>query len=226
MPPAAKRPMATDATGRPVRPALTREYIVRTALAMLDRDGPAGLSMRKLGAEIGVNPMAFYHHLPNKAALFDGVVEAAYAEIDVGPDALAGDWRDILATFARSLYAVLRRHPHVVPLVATRPAYNPAVLGLAERALGALRRSGYADRDLLVMVGALRSFTIGHVLAESGDPAGGPVATPQEAADLLGAYPNLARAIAGGYRPQDQFEQVLAALLDGFERWPRPQPPG
>ncbi|MER7273833.1 TetR/AcrR family transcriptional regulator [Dactylosporangium sp. NPDC000244] len=223
MPPAANRPLATDDTGRPVRPALTREYIVRTALAILDRDGAAGLSMRKLGAELGTNPMAFYHHLPNKSALFDGVIEAAYAEIDIDIDGLArtGGWRDLLAAFARSLREVLRRHPHVVPLVATRPAYSPAVLGLADRALGALGRSGFADRELLVMVNALRSFTIGHVLAEVGDPVGGPVATEQEAAELLGPYPNLARATAGGYRPQEQFEQGLRALLDGFERWPR-----
>ncbi|MFI5914841.1 TetR/AcrR family transcriptional regulator [Dactylosporangium sp. NPDC051541] len=221
MPPAAKRPLATDATGRPVRPALTREYIVRAALAILDRDGPAGLSMRKLGAELGVNPMAFYHHLPNKGALFDGVIEAAYAELDVDIDGPDGGWRNILAAFARGLYDVLRRHPHVVPLVATRPAYSPAVLGVADRALGALGRSGFADRDLLVMVNALRSFTIGHVLAETGDPAGGPVPAAADAAVLLGDYPNLARAITGGHRPQEQFEQVLAALLDGFDRWPR-----
>lgn len=218
--PASNRPVITDDAGRPVRPALTREYIVRTALAILDRDGIAGLSMRKLGAELGTNPMAFYHHLPNKAALFDGVVEAAYAEIDIDIEALActGTWRDMLTAYARSLRDVLRRHPNVLVIIATRPAYTPSVLGLADRALRALRGSGFTDHDLLVMVNALRAFTIGHLLAEVGQPVGGPTPTEEEAVALIDRYPNLARAIRGGYRPQEQFDQVLQAMLDGFER--------
>jgi AcrR family transcriptional regulator len=219
--PFTNRPLTTDSAGRPTRPALTREFIVRTALALLDRDGLAGLSMRRLGAELGTNPMAFYHHLPDKSALFDGVIEATYAEIDIDIEALArtGSWRDILATFAGSLRGVLHRHPHVLTLIATRPAYSPSVLGLADRALGALRGSGFTDRDLLVMVNALRSFTIGHVLVEIGEPVGGPTHTEQEAAELIADYPNLARAASGGYRPQEQFEQVINAMLDGFEQW-------
>jgi TetR/AcrR family tetracycline transcriptional repressor len=222
--PASYRPVTTDDTGRPVRPALTREYIVRTALAILDRDGIAGLSMRKLGAELGTNPMAFYHHLPNKAALFDGVVEAAYAEIDIDIESMArtGTWRVILTTFAHRLCDVLRRHPHVLVIIATRPAYTPSILGLADRALGVLRGSGFADRDLLVMVNALRSLTIGHVLAEVGEPVGGPTPTEEEAVALIDRYPNLARAVKGGYRPQEQFNRVLQAMLDGFEQWLRP----
>jgi AcrR family transcriptional regulator len=221
--PASNRRVTTDAAGRPVRLALTREYIVRTALAILDRDGAAGLSMRKLGAELGTNPMAFYHHLPNKAALFDGVVEAAYAEIDIDIEALArtGTWRDVLTGFARSLRDVLRRHPHVLVIIATRPAYAPSILGLADRALGVLRNSGFTDRDRdpLVAINAVRSFTIGHVLAEVGEPVGGPTPSEEEAVALLGRYPNLARAVSGGYRPQEQFDQVLQAMLDGFEQW-------
>ena len=52
------------------RPALSREYILHTALRIVDRDGPDKLTMRRLGAELGVDPMAVYHYLPNKAALF------------------------------------------------------------------------------------------------------------------------------------------------------------
>lgn len=218
---AGNRRVTADDAGRPVRLVLTREYIVRTALAILDRDGIAGLSMRKLGAELGTNPMAFYHHLPNKAALFDGVVEAAYAEIDIDIEALAstGTWRDMLAAFARSLRDVLRRHPNVLVIIATRPAYTPSILGLADRALGVLRNSGFTDRDLLIAINALRSFTIGHVLAEVGEPLGGPTPTEEEAVALIDRYPNLARAVSGGYRPQEQFDQVLQAMLDGFEQW-------
>lgn len=220
---AGNRRMTADGSGRPMRLALTREYIVRTALAILDRDGVAGLSMRKLSAELGTNPMAFYHHLPNKAALFDAVIEAAYAEIDLDLEALArsGTWRDMLAAFAGSLRDVLRRHPNVVAILATRPAYTPSILGLADRALGVLHGAGFTDRDLLVAINALRSFTIGHVLAEVGEPVGGPTPTEEQAHALIELYPNLARAVSGGYRPQEQFDQALQAMLDGFELWRR-----
>ena len=68
---------------RPTRPALSREYILHTALRIVDRDGPDKLTMRRLGAELGVDPMAVYHYLPNKAALFDGITEAIWASLDL-----------------------------------------------------------------------------------------------------------------------------------------------
>ena len=74
--------------GRKQAPAtpLTRERIVATALELVDREGPAALSMRRLGAELGVDPMAVYYHVPNKAALLDAIVEAVMAKIDLTDD--------------------------------------------------------------------------------------------------------------------------------------------
>jgi len=72
--------------GRPARDsssALTREKIVRAALQIVDREGLPALSMRRLGAGLGVDPMAIYYHLPNKAALYDAIVEAVMAEVDL-----------------------------------------------------------------------------------------------------------------------------------------------
>lgn len=210
----------TDDTGRPVRPALTREFIIRKALAILDRDGIDGLSMRKLGAELGTNPMAIYHYLPNKSALFDAVVAAIYGELAVDLDALArqGTWREQLTTLMRRLRAILRRHPNVLLVIATRPAYTPSLLTFGDRALGLLHGAGFSDHDLLIMISSLRAYTIGHLLAEIGQPVGGPTASPDEAKALFDGYPNLARAVAGGYDPDEQYELVLQAMLDGFER--------
>ena len=216
----ARKSLDTDDAGRPIRPALTREFIIRTALTILDRDGTDGLSMRKLGAELGVNPMAVYHHLPNKAALFDGVVEAVYHELASALDALPQQltWREQLATFARRLRETLRRHPNVLLVIATRPAYTTPLLTLSDRALGSLHGSGPSHHDLLVMISALRAYTIGQLLAEVVQPVGGPVASPDKAKALLDDYPNLARAVAGGYDPDAQYELVLRTMLDGFEQ--------
>ncbi|WP_326557124.1 TetR/AcrR family transcriptional regulator [Micromonospora sp. NBC_01796] len=213
-------PLGTDAEGRPVRRALTRDHIIRTALAVLDRDGVDGLSMRKLGAELGVNPMAFYHHLPNKAALFDGVVEAVFGEVAVGLDTLNREdtWREQLAALMRQFRTVLRQHPNVLLILATRPAYTPSLMAFGDRTIGLLSDAGITAHDLLVMISALRSYTIGQLLVEVGQPVGGPTADPDEAAALIAPYPNLATAIAGGYDPDGQYEITLQAMLDGFEQ--------
>lgn len=205
--------------GRADRPALTRDRIVRAALEIIDRDGIEALSMRRLGAELGVDPMAVYYHVPNKAALFDGVVEAVFAAIDIDPDTLpqTGNWRDLLVLFMRRLREVLRAHPNALPVIATRPAYTPSVLTFGDRAVAALEDSGFGSRDILIMVNCLRTYTVGHVIAELGQPVGGPTASPEEAAAIIEAYPNLARAISGGYQPDEQYELGLQAMLDGFE---------
>ena len=206
--------------GRPVRPALNREYIIRTALAIIDRDGLAKLSMRRLGQELGADPMAVYHYLPSKAALFDGVVEAVYAEIDatgLDPDA---PWRAQLTTFLHALRAAIRRHPNALPVLSTRPAYVPAMLGYGEHALGVLTTAGFTARQAIDIVNCLGTFTIGHVLAEVGEPVGGATATDEELASLLSGYPRLAAALSGyEYRPDEQYELGLQAMLEGFSRF-------
>ncbi len=218
--PNSRDPLGTDAEGRPVRRALTREYIVRTALALLDRDGIDGLSMRKLGAELGVNPMAFYHHLPNKSALFDGVVEAVFAEVAAGLDTLErhDNWRDRVAELMRLFRAVLLRHPNVLMVMATRPSYAPELMAFGDRTIGLLRDSGFTEHDRLIMISSLRSYTLGQLLVQIGQPVGGPATGPEEGAALLAQYPHLAKAIAGGYDPDAHYELTLQAMLDGFER--------
>jgi TetR/AcrR family tetracycline transcriptional repressor len=218
--PGSQKPLDTDAEGRPIRRALTREYIIRTALAVLDRDGADGLTMRKLGAELGVNPMAFYHHLPNKSALFDGVAEAVLGEFTTGLDTLprGGTWRERLATLMRLFRTVLRRHPNVLMILATRPAYTPSLMTFGDRTIGLLCDAGFTEHDLLIMISALRSYTIGQLLAEVGQPVGGPAVGPDEATALIEHYPNLAKAVAGGYDPDAHYELTLQSMLDGFEQ--------
>ena len=208
-----------DGVQRPVRPALNREYIIQVALKLMDREGAEKLSMRKLGAELGVDPMAIYYYLPNKAALFDGIVEAIYAEVDFDPLA-TDDWRELIASFLRQLRDVLRRHPNAVHVLATRPGYTPANLALADKALDALSASGLSPRQALIVADCLRAYTIGHVFAEVSEPVGGETHSMDGASEIMTteAYPHLSRAIVGGYRPDEQFEVGLRAMLDGFSR--------
>jgi hypothetical protein len=106
----------------------------------------------------------------------------------------------------------------VLLVLATRPTYTPSLLAFGDRTIGLLHDAGFPEHDLLIMISALRSYTIGQLLVEVGQPVGGPTTDPDEAAALLGHYPNLAKAIAGGYDPEAHYELTLQAMLDGFEQ--------
>ena len=64
------------------RAGLSRGQVLDAALDLVDRDGVAALSMRRLGAELGVEAMTVYHYLPNKDALLDGIVERVMAQAE------------------------------------------------------------------------------------------------------------------------------------------------
>jgi AcrR family transcriptional regulator len=205
---------------RPTRPALTRDYILRTALALIDRNGVEALTMRRLGAEMGVDPMAVYRYVSNKAAVLDGVVELLWSGVELpalGPDAL---WTEQAAAAMRSFRSALRAHPRAVPIAATHPAVTPAMLGLVERALGWLVDAGLGSTDALYLIDCLATFTMGHVLAEVGEPVGGEGAPPEAVYAGMDpqAYPRLVAAYADGYgyRPDEEFEAGLAALIAGW----------
>jgi AcrR family transcriptional regulator len=206
---------------RPTRPALSRDYILRTALALIDRDGVEALSMRKLGAEMGVDPMAIYHYLPNKAALLDGVVELLYSEIKPLQLQAGESWTEAAAAAMRAFRATLRAHPRAVTVVGTHPAVTPGMLDLLDSSLGLLTGAGLGAAEALDLMNCLALYTIGQVLAEVGEPVGGEGTPPETVYSGLTpeTYPHLFAAFAAGYgyHPDEQFEAGLTALLAG---WP------
>lgn len=150
---------------------LSRAQICREALALVDEEGLPALSMRRLGARLGIEAMSLYHHVRDKADLLDALHAAVLGDLDAEA---RGDWRELLLGLARALRKALLCHPNVVPLFATRPVRAPEALASIARVLAALVEAGFSDRDAektLITVGV---FTIGCVLAEtqgSQDPA-------------------------------------------------------
>ncbi|MEV4254015.1 TetR/AcrR family transcriptional regulator C-terminal domain-containing protein [Spirillospora sp. NPDC049652] len=193
--------------GKPV--GLTRERVLDAALALVDRDGPAKLSMRRLGAELGVEAMTLYHYVPNKDALLDGLVERVIAEARPRP----GPGLEWIADFARSLRRELLAHPRVVSLLASRPMSTPGGLDMVEEALAALADIGLTPLEAVGLLNTVATFTVGHVLAEV------PADTEPELPDLE-RHPRVAQAVADGLgTPSDheaRFERALTALLTGL----------
>ena len=94
---------------------VTRELVLATALELIDRDGVEALSMRRLAAALGRDPMILYRHASGKAALLDGVVETVLAQLQVNP--ADPDWAAQLRAVARNYRALALAHPNVVPLL-------------------------------------------------------------------------------------------------------------
>jgi TetR/AcrR family transcriptional regulator, tetracycline repressor protein len=158
---------------RPAPAPLTRESIVHTALEIVDRQGLAALSMRRLGAELGVDPMAAYYHIPNKEALFDAIVEAVMAEIDLGGDDPAAPPEDRILYAARAYRDVMLAHANALPIVLSRGPSTPEAMRPVELLIGILRDAGLPPIQAMAGMNAIAA-TVRGTVAMVADDAGKP----------------------------------------------------
>ncbi|MDH6515086.1 AcrR family transcriptional regulator [Streptomyces sp. SAI-135] len=217
---------------------LNRERVLAAALDLVDQEGLSALSMRRLGAELGVEAMALYRYAASKEALLDGLVEALYLELEERLTAEQGrgdettgapGWRTGLHRVARATYDVCFDHPQAVPLLTTRmlavplARRPPAVLRDHERVLVLLREAGFDDDRVAVAFRAFTAWLLGYVSVElrpmvdnpdESDPAfrlGLHRMPPQE----LPALRDIAPALADRGGPEG-LAAGLDALLDRF----------
>lgn len=151
---------------------LTREELLEAATRILDEEGLSALTMRRLAAEVGVEAMSLYHHVPNKDALLDGVVEHVLRQMRV-PDPMPEDWMDLMETMVAEFRRVLVDHPRVLPLVANRPPATPASAPYMRVPLEVLGRAGLPGEDVVALYQSLIAFTFGHSLLSVQSADGG-----------------------------------------------------
>ena len=207
------------------RAPLSRERVLEAAVAVADAGGIAGLTIRSLADELGVKPMSLYHHVANKEAIVDGIVDVVFGEIELPPrDA---DWRSAVRQRAYSARAVLRRHPWATPLMESRAHPGPATLRHHDAVIGALRRGGFPVALAAHAYSLMDSYIYGFALEEAALPF-----APQEAGaavpDFLAqfdarAYPHLVEMavehiMRPGYDYGAEFDFGLELILDGLER--------
>lgn len=211
--------------GRTGRARLSRERVLDAALALVDRDGIERLSMRKLGAELGIEAMTLYYYFPNKDAILDGLVERLTLQALVVPIGAPEEWRQWLRAFAVTFRQELLRHPRLLPLIATRPVMTPDSLRLLEQVASALCAAGYSPLRALQIINIVTTFVVGHTLAEAGQTPGHEDAIPDTAAlaDQLDPheFPCLSAAIASGLGQaqdhQSRFDFALDILFAGIK---------
>lgn len=210
------------------RPRLSRELVLTRALELVDAEGVEALTMRRLGQELGRDPMSLYRYAQNRSALLDGVAELVLNDLSIRAD--EPDWKAQLRYLAHDLRQVALNHPNVVPLLVTRPLATP--LGL--RPLGTLRpleqilalliAAGFAPADALHVYRAYYGFLYGHILNELQEY----IVDPDENEALLRLglhrlpakeFPQL-RALAPAlaeYDGANELDEGLDILLTGLE---------
>jgi AcrR family transcriptional regulator len=208
------------------RAVLSREGIVREAVALVDEHGPDALTMRAVGNRLGAGAMSLYRHVSSRDELLGLVLEAMAAEVT--PPAPTGEWRRDLAVLAREVRAGLLRRPHLTVLLTSRAGRGAAELPLLEHTIGILRRAGLSARDAVLANHAVGNLIAGAALWEAVGLSGaaGPerAARRQDAQRIItelpaGLYPNLEWAgdEITAASLDERFEFALALLLDGIE---------
>src|ERR1700686_2685556 len=130
----------TDPTAKARKP-LSKERVLRAAIALADSSGIESLSMRKLGHDLGVEAMSLYNHVANKDDILDGIVDLVFSEIAL-PSGEA-HWKPAMRKRAISAHEALLRHPWAPSLMQSQTRPGPATLRHPDSVPGSLRNGGF-----------------------------------------------------------------------------------
>jgi AcrR family transcriptional regulator len=219
----------------PVRTPLDRRRVLAAAIEFIDEHGLEALTMRRMGAHLGVEGMALYRHVTGREDLLDGVVELVVDELYGDPDVYLAPqhgWQDYLQRLAHGVRRIAIAHPAVFPLIATRPPAAPWVrpplrsLRWLESFLDALTTHGFSDGAAVAAYRAYTSFLLGHLLLEVSQrgvpisPLDDPERTPQVEDRSLAAYPLVGRLspLLSEDESAAEFEESLENLLERLQR--------
>jgi AcrR family transcriptional regulator len=207
------------------RTRLSTERVLSGALALADEIGIEDLTIRRLAEALDVKPMTIYHHVANKEAIIDGMIDLVFAEIELPDPELP--WKEAIRRRCVSARAALARHRWAAPYMESRTTPGPALLSHHDAMLGCLRQAMSIEMTAHAYA-LLDSYVYGFALEEANLPATGGA----EMADLAAAmveqfpadrYPHLAEFTAEhvmrpGYDFSDEFDFGLDLILDGLEQ--------
>jgi AcrR family transcriptional regulator len=215
----AARPRARASTQRT---ALTRDRVLRAAIALADTSGLEALTMRRLGQELGVEAMSLYKHVANKDDVLDGIVDLVVGDIEVPPSGTP--WRPAMRARAVSAHGVLLAHPWAALQIMSRFSIGPGMTRYLDATLGRLREGGFSVEGALDAWHTLDSHIYGFTLQELGLPFEADEAA-QVSAEVLGTlsaehFPHVVEVIGHvmAHGRVEDFDFGLELILDGLER--------
>ncbi|MEV6306147.1 TetR/AcrR family transcriptional regulator C-terminal domain-containing protein [Actinoplanes sp. NPDC051861] len=188
---------------------LSSSLIARAALELGDRDGPAAMSMRRIAADLGCDPMAIYRHFPNREALLDAVADLALAEV-AAPDPAAG-WDSRVREILTSARAEALRHPGIAAHIASRPPLGANGLRLAASLNGALAEAGLSPSGVVHAAQALIAY-VAAALAMANQAGVRDARWSQVSSAMIG-LPGSELPVVGSV---EQFEYGLRLLINGI----------
>jgi AcrR family transcriptional regulator len=208
------------------RTRLSRERVLRAAIALADESGIESLTMRRLGQQVGVEAMSLYNHVANKDEILDGMVDFVFGEVALpSPSA---DWKTAMRDRTSSARDALRRHPWAIGRMESRLTPGPATLRHHDAVIGALRNAGFTVELAAHAYSAIDSYLYGFAMQELNLP----FHTPEEIAAMAAAfldhfpaddYPHLTElttehVLQPRYDYGNEFEFGLDLILDGLQR--------
>jgi TetR/AcrR family tetracycline transcriptional repressor len=222
-------------TDEDIRRTLTQERVVDQALTLIAQEGLEALTMRTLGARLGVVPGALYRHVRSKEQLQDLVVDGVLAEVDCDINH-AQPWTEQITVLAHRLRKVLEDHPGVAGLLKTRDPLGPHSLTLAEAFLLPLHSAGFPHREAGLAFFLIVDYTIGFEVSSSrisvNEQRVQDAATRKRLHEFFRSLPGdrFPTLIALGEHVwldnrDERFTAGINALVDGLERAQHPPPP-
>jgi len=202
------------------RPTLTRARVLAAAIDLADESGVESLSMRSLGARLGVEAMSLYNHVSNKDDVLNGMTDLVWAQIDLAPG--EADWRTALRTICISLHHAFLRHPWSCRLHGTLAGV--ARLRYIDQTLMHLREGGFSADVAYHAHHLLDGYVLGYTLQmidySAGDQ-GASDAMQELLVSVESEMPYLMEHIRqhrSGMPGEPGFEIGLDQILDGLER--------
>jgi AcrR family transcriptional regulator len=205
---------------------LSRDRVLRAAVAFADQSGVGPLSMRKLGEALGVEAMSLYNHVANKGELLDGMVDLVFSEIDLPPG--GADWKTAMRQRAVSARQALSRHPWAIGLMESRSSPGPATLRHHDTVIGSLREAGFSIEMAAHAFSVLDSYIYGFALQEASLPFDTAEETAEMAQTILARFPpdeyphltelTLEHVLQPGYNYGNEYGFGLDLILGGLER--------
>ncbi|WP_326597154.1 TetR/AcrR family transcriptional regulator [Streptomyces sp. NBC_01803] len=189
--------------------SLTQSQVTDAALAVIDRDGLAALSMRVVAAELGMATMSLYRYVAGRDELESLVAERMLAAVDVVPPP-GEPWQEQVAVLLARLRAAVAAHPEAMPLVLTHRHDSPGAWRWAEAVLSVLRAAGFTGRQRLIGLRGLISYLIGALQTDRLGPPSGAAGGDD--------YPLLADVVrhAKDLSPDVEFRNGIDLLLSGL----------
>jgi AcrR family transcriptional regulator len=201
------------------RGRLSREMIEDAAFEVIEKEGLAGFSMRKLAAALGCEAMSIYHHFPSVAHLHEALVDRLIGALEM-PDASL-PWRQRMRIAIEDFRRIGRDHPAYANFFVTYRMNSPICLAWLDGVIGLFRDAGFDTELSARLFRAVGYYLMGAVLDENAGYARGPSAVNTVSDEQLARdFPNVTAAgrFFGTAEFDKTFELGLDMLLDEMER--------